>query len=68
MVRLHIQPQIKDAIEKDMSGLEMHKRLADWRCEGLAKTIRISLALIKAGLPVEIHDVEELRTRLLGMD
>ncbi len=34
----------------------------------MAETIRIALALEKAGLPVEIHDAEELRTRLLGMD
>jgi hypothetical protein len=117
----------KGAIEKDISGLEMYKRLADGRHEGLvelppesadafkqwyhssrggghpwevyrggntthidlgvtekadgwsvflrgsstsrmAETIRIALALVKEGLPVEIHDAEELRTRLLGMD
>ena len=34
----------------------------------MAETIRIALALVKAGLPVEIHDAEELRSRLLGMD
>ena len=34
----------------------------------MAETIRISLALVKEGLPVEIYDVEELRSRLLGMD
>ncbi len=34
----------------------------------MAETIRIALALEKAGLPVEIHDAEELRSRLLGMD
>ena len=34
----------------------------------MAETIRIVLALEKAGLPVEIHDAEELRSRLLGMD
>jgi len=34
----------------------------------MAETIRIALALVKEGLPVEIHDAEELRTRLLGMD
>jgi hypothetical protein len=34
----------------------------------MAETIRIALALVKDGLPVEIHDAEELRTRLLGMD
>ena len=33
----------------------------------MAETIRIALALEKEGLPVEIHDVEELRSRLLGM-
>jgi hypothetical protein len=32
---LHIKPQFKGAIEKDRSGLEMHKRLADGRHEGL---------------------------------
>ena len=117
----------KGAIKKDMSGLEMYKRLADGRHEGLvelppesaeafqqwyhsdrggghpwevyrggntthidlgvtekadgwsvflrgsstsrmAETIRIALALVKEGLPVEIHDAEELRARLLGMD
>ena len=117
----------KGAIEKDMSGIEMYKQLADGRHEGLvelpeesadafkkwyhsgrggghpwevyrggntthidlgvtekgggwsvflrgsstsrmAETIRIALALEKEGLPVEIHDVEELRSRLLGMD
>jgi len=117
----------KGAIEKDMSGIEMYKRLADGRHEGLielpsesadafkqwyhsgrggghpweiyrggntthidlgviekeggwsvflsgsstsrmAETIRIALALEKEGLPVEIHDAEELRSRLLGMD
>jgi hypothetical protein len=117
----------KGAIEKDMSGLEMYKRLADGRHEGLVdlppesvdafkiwyhsgrggghpweiyrggntthidlgvtekadgwsvflrgsstsrmvETIRIALALVKEGLPVEIHDAEELRSRLLGMD
>jgi len=119
--------QFKGAIGKDLSGLEMYKRLADGRHEGLvelppesadafkqwyhsgrggghpwevyrggntthidlgvtakadgwsvflrgsstsrmAETIRIALALVKEGLPVEIHDAEELRTRLLGMD
>jgi hypothetical protein len=34
----------------------------------MAETVRIALALVKEGLPVEIHDAEELRTRLLGMD
>ena len=34
----------------------------------MAETIRIALALEKEGLPVEIHDAEELRSRLLGMD
>ena len=34
----------------------------------MAETIRIALALEKAKLPVEIHDAEELRLRLLGMD
>jgi hypothetical protein len=34
----------------------------------MPQTIRIALALVKEGLPVEIHDAEELRTRLLGMD
>ncbi len=34
----------------------------------MAETIRIALALVKEGLPVEIHDAEELQTRLLGMD
>ncbi len=34
----------------------------------MAETIRIALALVKEGLPVEIHDAEELRSRLLGMD
>ncbi len=34
----------------------------------MAETIRIALALEKAKLPVEIHDAEELRSRLLGMD
>ncbi len=117
----------KGAIKKSMSGLEMYKRLADGRHEGLvelpvesadafnqwyhskrggghpwevyrggntthidlgviekaggwsvflrgsstsrmAETIRIALALEKAGLPVEIHDAEELSLRLLGMD
>jgi len=117
----------KGAIEKGMSGLEMYKRLADGRHEGLvelppesadtfkqwyhsgrggghpwevyrggntthidlgvtekaggwsvflrgsstsrmAETIRIALALEDEGLPVEIHDAEELRSRLLGMD
>ncbi len=117
----------KGAIKKDMSGLEMYKRFADGRHEGLvelplesadafnqwyhssrggghpwevyrggntthidlgvtvkadgwsvylrgsstsrmAETIRIALALVKEGLPVEIHDAEELQTRLLGMD
>jgi hypothetical protein len=119
--------QLKDAITKNMSGLEMYKRLADARHEGLvelppesadafkqwyhsgrggghpwevyrggntthidlgviekaggwsvflrgsstsrmAETIRIALALEKAGLPVEIHDAKELSLRLLGMD
>jgi hypothetical protein len=32
------------------------------------KSLRIALALVNEGLPVEIHDAEELRTRLLGMD
>jgi hypothetical protein len=119
--------RFKGAIKKDMSGLEMYKRLADGRHEGLvelppesakafkqwyhsgrggghpwevyrggntthidlgviekadgwsvflrgsstsrmAETIRIALALEAEGLPVEIHDAEELRSRLLGMD
>lgn len=119
--------RFKGAIEKDMSGLEMYKKLADGRHAGLielppessdafdhwynsdrggghpwevyrggntthidlgvrkktegwsvfligsstsrmAETIRIALALEKEGLPVEIHDAEELRLRLLGMD
>jgi hypothetical protein len=34
----------------------------------MAETIRIALALVKEGLPVEIHDAEELRSRLLGLD
>lgn len=34
----------------------------------MAETIRIALALVKEGLPVEIHDAEELQSRLLGMD
>jgi len=34
----------------------------------MAETVRIALELEKAGLPIEIHDAEELRTRLLGMD
>ncbi len=34
----------------------------------MAETIRIALALVKEGLPVEIHDAEELRLRVLGMD
>jgi len=34
----------------------------------MVETIRIALALAKAGLPVEIHDAEELMLRLLGMD
>ena len=34
----------------------------------MAETIRIALALEEAGLPVEIHDAEELTNRLLGMD
>ncbi|MBW2368052.1 MAG: hypothetical protein JRH15_09215 [Deltaproteobacteria bacterium] len=119
--------RLRRSIEKDMSGLEMYKRLADGRHEGLvdlppessdafdqwyhsgrggghpwevyrggntthidlgvtkktdgwsvflrgsstsrmAETIKIALALAKEGLPVEIHDAEELRSRLLGMD
>ena len=119
--------RFKGYIKKDMLGLEMYKRLADGRHEGLielpmessdafdhwyhsgrggghpwevyrggntthidlgvtkktegwsvflsgsstsrmAETIRIALDLVKAGLPVEIHDAEELRSRLLGMD
>jgi hypothetical protein len=32
----------------------------------MAETIRIAVALVKEGLPV--HDAEELRSRLLGMD
>lgn len=119
--------RFKGDIGKDMSGIEMYKRLADGRHEGLvelppesadafkqwyhsgrggghpwevyrggntthidlgvtekaggwsvflrgsstsrmAETIRIALALEKEGLPVEIHDAEELRSRLLGMD
>jgi hypothetical protein len=34
----------------------------------MAETIRIALALTKAGLPVEIHNAEEMTLRLLGMD
>jgi hypothetical protein len=34
----------------------------------MAETIRIALALLKAGMPVEIHDAEKLMLRLLGMD
>ena len=34
----------------------------------MAETIRIALVLVKEGLPVEIHDAEELSLRLLGMD
>ena len=34
----------------------------------MAETIRIALTLVKAGLPVEIHDAEDLMLRLLGMD
>jgi hypothetical protein len=117
----------KGSVKKDMSGLEMYKRFADGRHEGLvelpsesadafkqwyqsgrggghpwevyrggntthidlgvtekaggwsvflrgsstsrmAETIRIALALENEGLPIEIHDDEELRSRLLGMD
>ncbi len=117
----------KGAVEKGMSGLEMYKRLADGRHEGLVElplesadafkqwyhsgrggghpwevyrggntthidlgvtekadgwsvflrgsstsrmeeTVRIALALQKEELPVEIHDAEELRSRLLGLD
>jgi hypothetical protein len=32
------------------------------------ETIRIALALVKAGLPVEIYGAEDLALRLLGMD
>jgi hypothetical protein len=34
----------------------------------MAETIRIAVALVQAGLPVEIHDAEKLVLRLLGMD
>jgi hypothetical protein len=34
----------------------------------MAETIRIALALEKAGLPVEIPDAQEMKSRLLGMD
>jgi hypothetical protein len=34
----------------------------------MAETIRIALALENEGLPIEIHDEEELRSRLLGLD
>jgi hypothetical protein len=34
----------------------------------MAETIRIALALEKEGMPVEIHDGEEMGSRLLGMD
>ena len=32
----------------------------------MAETIGITLALEKAGLPVKIHNAEELRTRLVA--
>jgi len=119
--------RFKRTIDKEMSGLEMYKRLADGRHEGLvelplksseafdqwyhsgrggghpwevyrggntthinlgvtqkakgwsvflqgsstsrmAETVNIALALVKADLPVEIDDAEDLRSRLLGMD
>jgi hypothetical protein len=34
----------------------------------MEETVRIALALQKEELPVEIHDAEELRSRLLGLD
>jgi hypothetical protein len=34
----------------------------------MVETVKIALALVQAGLPVEIHDAEELMLRLLGMD
>ena len=34
----------------------------------MAETIRIALALVQAGLPIEIHDAEKLMLRVLGMD
>ena len=34
----------------------------------MAETIRIALALTEADLPVEIHNAEELASRLLGQD
>lgn len=119
--------RFKGSIKEEMPGLEMYKRIADGRHEGLvelppesadafkkwyhsdrggghpwevyrggntthidlgviekadgwsiflsgsstsrmAETIRIALALVANGLPVEVHDAEELRSRLLGLD
>jgi hypothetical protein len=34
----------------------------------MVETVRIALALVRAGLAVEIHDADELMLRLLGMD
>ena len=34
----------------------------------MAETVRIAVALVKAGLPVEIHDADKLVLRLLGVD
>lgn len=34
----------------------------------MVETVKIALALVQAGLPVEIHDADELMLRLLGMD
>ena len=47
-----------------ITGTLLLTQLKTW----MAETIRIALALVKEGLPVEIHDAEELRSRLLGMD
>jgi hypothetical protein len=34
----------------------------------MAETVRIAVALVKAGLPVEVHDADNLVLRLLGID
>ena len=34
----------------------------------MAETVRIALALVESGLPVEIHDADHLMLRLLGTD
>jgi hypothetical protein len=34
----------------------------------MVETVRIAMALVQGGLPVEIHGAEELMLRLLGMD